>query len=509
MAHFAILCPEDISHVLVSGAIGKELVGRGHRVTVVAPAGAAAAADEFGLPLYPLNDDAIPYRADIPLWSAFRLWGAQSYIQLRSWLCWYAEMILQLAAAGTQELAVDGVLVDQTISAGGTAAQRAACPLSRCAPRCSGTRMPACRRRLPPGPMRAMAGPNAAIGWATPAGIGLSGRFSTGSTDIAGGGSSRGFPRSRTRILRWHRLASCVRSSIFARRRLPDVFHYVGSLVANRRMKTECPFPWEWLDGRPLIFASLGTVPDNYNLPVFRKILAACAGIDAQLVLTLGAWEGEDEQVRAKLGEIPAQRLGRRLRAAAGPLGSGRGVDYPRRSEYGAGIAQPGRAHRRPAAAPISRRWGRGSRMPEWGFWGPSAARPPGRFENWSSGFCRKRRSGNGPKRCRRPWPRRAGFAARQRSPKGPFLPAGLSHARKPLSRGTPPRQLEAGLMKGSRFVEELVAARGCGAAVTEFVCTTPPVCAAARRSQEPAASGGCNLSFSKVAEAGIEPARG
>ena len=53
MAHFAILCPEDISHVLVSGAIGKELVGRGHRVTVVAPAGAAAAADEFGLPLIP------------------------------------------------------------------------------------------------------------------------------------------------------------------------------------------------------------------------------------------------------------------------------------------------------------------------------------------------------------------------------------------------------------------------------------------------------------------------
>jgi len=87
------------------------------------------------------------------------------------------------------------------------------------------------------------------------------------------------------------------------------VFHYVGSLAAKRRLKTERPFPWERLDGRPLIFASLGTVPDTDNLPVFRRILAACAGIDAQLVLALGAWDDEDEPVRGKLREIPANAL--------------------------------------------------------------------------------------------------------------------------------------------------------------------------------------------------------
>ena len=90
-------------------------------------------------------------------------------------------------------------------------------------------------------------------------------------------------------------------------RRLPDVFHYVGSLATNRRMQTEQPFPWERLDGRPLIFASLGAIAYSDNVPMFRKILAACAGIDAQLVLTLGGYD--DDTVRAKLGEIPANAL--------------------------------------------------------------------------------------------------------------------------------------------------------------------------------------------------------
>jgi MGT family glycosyltransferase len=309
MAHFAILCPEDVSHVLVSGAIGKELVGRGHRVTVVAPAGAAAVADEFGLPLYPLNEGAIPYRADIPLWSAFRLWGAHSYIQLRSWLCWYAEMILQLAPPVLQELAVDGVLVDQTISAGGTAAQRAGVPfVTLCAAMLWNE-----DAGVPP-PFTAW--PYASDGWSERRNrLGYAGWhwFIRPVLDRINRYRRRWqFSRLATIEDAYSPLAQisqlCAEFD-FARRRLPDVFHYVGSLVANRRMKTECPFPWEWLDGRPLIFASLGTVPDNYNLPVFRKILAACAGIDAQLVLTLGAWEGEDEQVRAKLGEIPPNAL--------------------------------------------------------------------------------------------------------------------------------------------------------------------------------------------------------
>jgi MGT family glycosyltransferase len=95
----------------------------------------------------------------------------------------------------------------------------------------------------------------------------------------------------------------------FPRRELPAHFHYIGSLAARRRAAAAQEFPWDRLDGRPLIFASLGTDPYPCNLPVFRKILAACAGLDAQLVLALGKWSDKQDSVREKLGPIPDNAL--------------------------------------------------------------------------------------------------------------------------------------------------------------------------------------------------------
>src|SRR4029078_10514194 len=46
-------------------------------------------------------------------------------------------------------------------------------------------------------------------------------------------------------------------------------------------------FPFDRLDGRPLVFASMGTV-QNQQFEVFHIIADACAGLDAQLVMTLG-----------------------------------------------------------------------------------------------------------------------------------------------------------------------------------------------------------------------------
>lgn len=47
------------------------------------------------------------------------------------------------------------------------------------------------------------------------------------------------------------------------------------------------PFPWEALNGRPLIYASLGTI-QNQQLEVFARIAEACSHLDAQLVIALG-----------------------------------------------------------------------------------------------------------------------------------------------------------------------------------------------------------------------------
>lgn len=72
----------------------------------------------------------------------------------------------------------------------------------------------------------------------------------------------------------------------FPRRALPKQVQFVGPL--QRTVGSQpVPFPWERLDGRPLIYASLGTLQNRIS-GVFRVIAEACDGLDAQLVISTG-----------------------------------------------------------------------------------------------------------------------------------------------------------------------------------------------------------------------------
>lgn len=80
----------------------------------------------------------------------------------------------------------------------------------------------------------------------------------------------------------------------------PAGLHYTGPFV-HAQQRPAIDFPWERLDGRPLIYASLGTL-QNGSEPIFRTIAEACAGLDAQLVISLGA--GLDP---ARLGKLAGE----------------------------------------------------------------------------------------------------------------------------------------------------------------------------------------------------------
>ena len=63
-------------------------------------------------------------------------------------------------------------------------------------------------------------------------------------------------------------------------------------------------FPWERIDpSRPLVYASMGTL-QNGVLRTFRVIAEACAGLDLQLVISLGG--GQDP---ALLGDLPGDPI--------------------------------------------------------------------------------------------------------------------------------------------------------------------------------------------------------
>lgn len=73
----------------------------------------------------------------------------------------------------------------------------------------------------------------------------------------------------------------------FPRHRLPSHFHYTAPWHRLERDDQTVEFPWDKLDGRPLIYASMGTL-QNQLIGVLQMILDAAEKLDAQLVLSLG-----------------------------------------------------------------------------------------------------------------------------------------------------------------------------------------------------------------------------
>ncbi len=73
----------------------------------------------------------------------------------------------------------------------------------------------------------------------------------------------------------------------FPRRSLPSHVHCTGPW-SDGANEAETAFPWDRLNGRPLIYASLGTLQNRLQ-HVFQTIAQACAGLDAQLVVALGS----------------------------------------------------------------------------------------------------------------------------------------------------------------------------------------------------------------------------
>ena len=93
----------------------------------------------------------------------------------------------------------------------------------------------------------------------------------------------RGIPPSYPPLAQITQLPDCLDGT---RRRLAWPFHYAGPF-AREGARPEIDFPWDRLDGRPVIYASLGTTR-NAQAHVLRLIAEACKDVDAQLVISLG-----------------------------------------------------------------------------------------------------------------------------------------------------------------------------------------------------------------------------
>ena len=88
----------------------------------------------------------------------------------------------------------------------------------------------------------------------------------------------------------------------FPRQKLPPYFHFTGPYHDNTG-RPAIDFPFDKLNGKPLIYASMGTLQNRLQY-IFKYIAEACAGLDVQLVISLGG-SAEPES----LGNLPGEPL--------------------------------------------------------------------------------------------------------------------------------------------------------------------------------------------------------
>jgi len=204
--------------------------------------------------------------------------------------CRIANVILEYGPEAFRRAGVDALLVDQNEPAGGSVAEYLTLPFASIC-----TSLPLNRERLIPPPF---------VGWSYSTrlgGVRNSIAHAVADRLIAPVQKTLNIHRARWKLpplrtpddsfSRLAQIAQMPREFDFPRVCLPPTFHYVGPLFDDQSSRV--PFPFEKLDGRPLIYGSLGTLQKK-NHDLFGIMAEACSGLDVQLVLSVGELDAEN-----------------------------------------------------------------------------------------------------------------------------------------------------------------------------------------------------------------------
>lgn len=283
MTHFAVVAPALPSHFRALQALGVELVSRGHRVTFVHQQDAAAWLDSplihfhaVGLTSHPAGSLAQTLRC------AANPGGLTGLRRLIADMARTTDMLCRELPAALSALQVDALICDQMEAAGGMVAEALDLPYVSVA--CA---LPVNREPGVPLPVMPMAyGEDE-----------RSRQMYQGSTRVYDW-----IMRRHRRVIAEHaaalglsprdglhqclsplaQISQTVPGFEFPRVALPAHFHHVGPLRAD--IGAEPPLPYAVTAGKPMVFASLGTLLGQ-RYGVFRRIARACRRLDVQLLL--------------------------------------------------------------------------------------------------------------------------------------------------------------------------------------------------------------------------------
>jgi zeaxanthin glucosyltransferase len=300
MRRIGILSSSSPGHYYPLTALGRRLQSRGHEVVYFQVADLERPIRAAGLPFRQIG------REDFPLGSLRardeELGKLEGLAALRCGLRGIerkAMMLFRDAPAAIRDEGVDSLLVDQIEMAGGTVAEHLGLPFVSVAaalpinlnPSVPPVNLPWSHRTGVVARLRNRVG-NAAAEWI----------FSGVVRTINRQRRTWGLPLARnfdSLFSGLTQVAQLPAALELPGRLLPPHVHHTGPWT-DAAGRAPVDFPWSRLDrGRPLVYASMGTL-QNGVLRTFQMIAEACAGLDLQLVISLGG--GQDP---ALLGDLP------------------------------------------------------------------------------------------------------------------------------------------------------------------------------------------------------------
>jgi MGT family glycosyltransferase len=288
MSHLGLICPELSGHLNPMTTLGRELQRRGHEITLIGRPDARGKAEKTGLPFAAIGEEDFPEGS---MQKTSQELGGLNGIRAVQFT---AELLRQSAATILREAPevvslrkIDALVVDQVSQAGGTVAERLGLPwIAVCNALALNPdpHLPPCVLPWTYGDgaiarLRNAFG-DALLRWlARPVVEEINTHRAAHHLAPIDGGFSGGSPLVQ--------IAQQPAFFEFPRRKRIENLHYTGPWHHSASHE-EIPFPWEKLDGRPLIYASMGTLQNRQGF-IFETIAAACEKLEAQLVISLGS----------------------------------------------------------------------------------------------------------------------------------------------------------------------------------------------------------------------------
>ncbi len=287
MTHFGLVCPASTGHLNTMLPLGKELQRRGHRVTLFGIPDAESKTLAAGLEFRAVGESEFPKGTMAEsLAQLGKLSGREALKYTVNALRDGADVLLRYGPTAMKEAGIEALLVDQASPEGGTIAEFLGIPFVSV---CSAVVLNR-EESVPPSFTTWNYNPS---WWGR-----LRNRIAYKllrqmvkpiTKTINDYRQEWNLPQPSNANQRYSQLAQISQQPAeleFPREKLPPYFHFTGPY--HSPVGREVPdFPYDKLTGKPLIYASLGTV-QNRLIVVFQQIAEACTGLDAQLVISLG-----------------------------------------------------------------------------------------------------------------------------------------------------------------------------------------------------------------------------